>query len=392
MANRALIRRSVVRIFVAALIAGVGVARSARAEDLQLAEMDHATWTARDGAPQGVRALAQGADGFLWVGSDSGLYSFDGRTFTPFQPRTGDPEMPAGAIETLLVARDGTIWAGFSAGGIARIQQGRVTHYSQADGKPVVRVDHLGQSFKGDVWALADQQRLLKLGADGDWHAQPTPLGDAGGRVYSFFIDSSDTLWLAQGGRLYRRPHDQAQYVPTEAEAEWVFGFAETRDHSLWVSDTITRGPTGRTQHVDPLGRLLATLPDTDNVSGELYMPDGSLVVSPYGLGLLRLSVATLAAPTPAGEPLVRERYAQTNGLSSDAAKALLLDLDSNLWVGGQRGLDRFRLPRLAPMLTTFTPTEAALCAGEDGEVWVMTNGKESNSIGPRVMGRHGST
>src|SRR5580698_10012015 len=47
-------------------------------------------WTAQDGAPQGVNALAQAPDGVLWVGSDSGLYSFDGRTFTEFQARPGD--------------------------------------------------------------------------------------------------------------------------------------------------------------------------------------------------------------------------------------------------------------------------------------------------------------
>ena len=75
----------------------VGAAQAEPGREQSLAEMDHKTWTARDGAPQGINALAQGADGTLWIGSDSGLFNFDGRAFTPFQSPVGETDFPVDA-------------------------------------------------------------------------------------------------------------------------------------------------------------------------------------------------------------------------------------------------------------------------------------------------------
>src|SRR4051812_37588278 len=77
------------------------------AEDLAL--MSHKTWTARDGAPQGVSSLALSPDGTLWIGSEGGLSIFDGRTFKPFRPLPGEHDVPAGPVRTMTAARDGAM-------------------------------------------------------------------------------------------------------------------------------------------------------------------------------------------------------------------------------------------------------------------------------------------
>src|SRR4029453_4720415 len=42
------------------------------------------TWSQSDGLPAGlVRALAQDTEGYIWVGTDAGLYRFDGLHFVP---------------------------------------------------------------------------------------------------------------------------------------------------------------------------------------------------------------------------------------------------------------------------------------------------------------------
>ena len=55
-----------------------------------IAQMYHSAWTARDGLRGIVSALAQTADGFLWVGTTEGLYRFDGMTFEAYKPETGN--------------------------------------------------------------------------------------------------------------------------------------------------------------------------------------------------------------------------------------------------------------------------------------------------------------
>src|SRR6185295_14396919 len=105
----------------------------AYAQGPALREMHHAMWTARDGAPQAIRELAQHPDGTLWIGSESGLFNFDGRTFRLFQSPPGDPDLPSGPVYSLLITKAGTLWAGFYRAGVARISAGRVTVFSKAE-------------------------------------------------------------------------------------------------------------------------------------------------------------------------------------------------------------------------------------------------------------------
>jgi len=340
--------------------------------------MDHKSWLARDGAPQGITALALAPDGILWIGSEGGLFNFDGHTFNAFVPRPGEPDLPPGAAKTILATRDGAIWVGFRYGGAARIFQGHVKIFTQADRLRLSHVDDIRQSSDGALWALHRQTNLIRFGTDGTWHVQTTPLGDSGGAIHDIFIDSSDTLWLAQGGRLYRRPLNQSKYFPTEAQADWMFGFAETPDHGLWVNDSITNAPghpTGRTQHVDRNGKLLAQLPYDDNVYDILYAPDGALIVLPTGEGILRFSAPALTDRALLEKEVRDDIYDQKKGLSSDSPRVLLLDPDGNLWAGGERGLDRFRKARLVPFILKYGIANPYLCAGKTGDVWIVAGG-----------------
>jgi signal transduction histidine kinase/ligand-binding sensor domain-containing protein len=354
----------------------------ALAQGATLLEMDHKSWTARDGAPQGVTALTQASDDVLWIGTEGGVFSFDGHTFSAFHPQPGEPDLPAGPVTTVLATRDGAVWAGFRYGGVARISQGHVKQFAEADGLQIGSVKHIRQTSGGELWALRQQTDLIRFGADGAWHVEPTPLGDAGGLLHYIFIDSTDTLWLDQGGRLFRRPLNQRSYFATEAQADYLFGITETPEHSLWLSDSMTRPPghpVGRTQHIDRAGKLLTRLPDNDNVADILYASDGSLIMLPIGGGIVRISAQQLAALAPAGRTARHDTFGQEGGLSSDSLAVLLLDRDGNLWAGGQRGLDRFRTARLVP----FSPKDrgaatarglgrtANLCAGSDGAVWI---------------------
>jgi hypothetical protein len=223
--------------------------------------MNHKKWTAQEGAPQGINALAQAPDGVLWVGSDSGLYSFGGRTFTEFQARPGEQDLPAGRVESILISRDGDLWVGFRSNGVARLSHGRVTLFDPAGQPPLTLVQHIRQSSDGAICALDRQRRIVRFGGDGNWHQKPTPLGEQGGRIRNIFIDASNTLWIDQGGRLYRQPLSQGQDFATGTEADWVFGYAEASDHSLWVTDVTTstpEGQSGRIRHIDPDGNVLA--------------------------------------------------------------------------------------------------------------------------------------
>src|ERR1700739_779099 len=65
-----------------------------------------------------VQVLLQDRAGFLWVGTQNGLFRYDGSRFNAFGKQNG---LPAARIESIHEAVDGTLWVG-TRSGIARLK------------------------------------------------------------------------------------------------------------------------------------------------------------------------------------------------------------------------------------------------------------------------------
>src|SRR5438552_9351180 len=69
-------------------------------------------WTTEHDLPQNrIGCLKQTIDGYLWIGTWSGLVRFDGVHFTPFN-KFNTPEFVNDAINTLAQDAGGTLWIG----------------------------------------------------------------------------------------------------------------------------------------------------------------------------------------------------------------------------------------------------------------------------------------
>ena len=73
-------------------------------------------WTTEDGLPQNrITCLQQTRDGYLWIGTWSGLARFDGARFTVFD-KFNATELVNDAINALAEDTDGTLWIGTADG------------------------------------------------------------------------------------------------------------------------------------------------------------------------------------------------------------------------------------------------------------------------------------
>ena len=111
----------------AALVLTIAGPARALAPDKGLAQLSVEHWRVKDGLPgDSVLALAQAADGQLWIATLGGLAHYDGVRFTRVAA-TGDGWSVAQDVRRLLAAADGSVWAAspfrpprrFLAGGAA---------------------------------------------------------------------------------------------------------------------------------------------------------------------------------------------------------------------------------------------------------------------------------
>src|SRR5262245_39026884 len=163
----------------------------------------HRFWGVQDGAPDEIASVAQTADGYLWLGTASGLYRFDGMRFERFRPLAG-PDLMSGNVRSVFAPPTGGLWIGYRFGGFSFLNDGRVTNYDK-DAATTGTVVRFAQGPDGVAWAVTPRgvwrfsgSQWEPLGAD--WN----PPGDT---EHFFGFDRAGYLWARDLGRLmFLRP------------------------------------------------------------------------------------------------------------------------------------------------------------------------------------------
>src|ERR1700745_414507 len=118
---------------------------------LDISQYAHTSWKTREGfAKGGIASIAQTADGYLWLGTEFGLYRFDGVRAVPWQP-LGNQHLPGDRIFSLLISRNGALWIGTTKG-LASWQAGKLTRYQELAGKLIF---DLLEDRSGTIWVAA---------------------------------------------------------------------------------------------------------------------------------------------------------------------------------------------------------------------------------------------
>jgi signal transduction histidine kinase/ligand-binding sensor domain-containing protein len=291
------------------------------------------SWGLNDGLPSSeVLAIAQDADGFLWLGTDGGLVRFDGSRFTPW---TGVP--PERSVRTLLVTADGDIWAGLGEdGGVLHYRRAMagqpqlLRHYGQPDGLATGAVRALAVDADGSIWAghLGGLFRFV----GGRW-TRWTATGLEHAEVHALFVDAQGRLLVGTRGRvLVSSTADRAAFTPDETRPvrdEPVPSLSVDGQGAIWRTDgrhgLNGRGAGGRAFTTSEVGRGQRLLHDRD---GRVWVGTG-------GQGLWRVSRG-------ADGSLTVEKSTVTTGLLGNGVVSVFEDRDGNIWAGTLDGLNRF--------------------------------------------------
>jgi ligand-binding sensor domain-containing protein len=316
----------------------------------------HESWTFKDGAPENVLALAQTNDGFLWLGSETGLFRFDGTRFEAFKSPFGD-QLLSTRISSLFAPESGGIWIGYEFGGFSFAYGGRVKNYA-AEASSSGTVWEFAQGPDGTIWAATthglwrfEHSSWQQIGTQ--WNA-PVPADHVG-------FDRDGMLWvIGQHYLLVQRPGGKEFQIAMKT--------LPANDFTLDADGRVLTSPITGEGTLSLNGDRLAAYPIFGKNSAAIIDRTGSIWVGSYEPFLIRIPPPERLADVLKNTAAVsRETY------SADVYfRAKMVDREGNIWFGTQTGLERFFY---SPLIKQSLPTTAlfgfSLTAEDRGAVLI---------------------
>ncbi len=328
-------------------------------------QVDHDSWTFKDGAPTDVACLAQTLDGFLWLGGPNGLFRFDGTRFEPFNSPSGDRPLSTNLF-SLFAPPTGGLWVGYVMGGFSFLEKGRVTNYASATGT----VFGFAQDRNGVVWA-ATSNGLWQFDHSG-WQHIGVEWNVPAGSVTKVGFDPTGILWALVGGEgtpldlIYLLPG--TRHFKTGERNLSVDGFLLDADRAV-VTDAAAPPISDSSESSE---EKPAAYPVLTKDSQQFLDRNKSLWVSYNDKPIvMRLPKETLHFDLNKAPPTGSETY---DIYPYDVAQ--LVDREGDIWFGDTKGIHRFSYSALHRQEF---PKEAsgnadfAVAAGENGAVWISS-------------------
>jgi ligand-binding sensor domain-containing protein/signal transduction histidine kinase len=350
----------VVKVFRALVLFAV-LASAGRADALDptrtLSQYVHRIWQVQQGLPQAtIYSIVQTHDGYLWLGTQTGLVKFDGERFTTVDELDGIPLKDVWITE-LIEDDQGTLWIGTNHAGLVKVQRGKARRFGQEDGLPVGTVQCLLADHHGNLWVC-------------------TPVGLAEVtrdkiRVLDMTVNVRAACVTPNGGVEVGADNNRlARWNGTDFESRSLAVPASTstqallcaRDGALWIgtSNGLIR-IANKTERRFSLADGLAD----NSVVTLTESRDGSILVGTKN-GFSRIRADEV------------ESFRPQDGLSQSTVYSVYEDREGSLWVATKHGLNQFFDGRGIPYTTNEglpSNNTGPVLQDRAGRIWIGTLG-----------------
>jgi ligand-binding sensor domain-containing protein/signal transduction histidine kinase len=297
-----------------------------------------------------IWALLEARDGSLWIGTYGGGISRlkDGR-FTVYTAADG---LVNDFVAALAEDAEGALWIG-TDNGLSRFKDGLFTSYAEDDGLGHLKIRALHADTDGTLWVGAIDGALVRM--RGGWVDIGAPgLPPLKAEVRSFCRARDGAFWISTAAGLWRLKDGRAQRYTTEhgLASNVVHEIYEDPQGNLWAATD-----NGLSQYRDGrfvLNRIMYALPHREQLTAVLGDREGSLWVGSWSQGLAHLRQGPFM------------NWASRDGLAGDYVSSVLQGRDGRIWVGTNKGLSVFEDGELTTQALASRPSLNVTTLAED--------------------------
>jgi ligand-binding sensor domain-containing protein/signal transduction histidine kinase len=322
-----------------------------------LSQYTHDYWGPAQGFASGpVYAIAQTKDGYLWLGTEKGLFRFDGSRFVLFQidkKNTSQPESVAG----LEIDAEGSLWVRMRSPKVFRYRDGKFEDVFAGSKEGNYRITAMSRGHSGDILLSKFDRGVFRYGK-----ADPLNLLDRIELPPSIIISLAETetgvIWMGTGEGLFRFGEERSWIPASNGLRNRKINFIlPDGKENLWIGTDSGIAFWDGARFIEPEwaagvknSRVLKILKDKQS----------NLWVATESDGLFRLNQNGEASTKAFDFP------------SSKTVTALFEDREGNLWIGTPFGVERLR----DNAFTSYSTAQGLPPVSSGGALYVDSEGK----------------
>ena len=159
--------------------------------------------------------VIQDKNGYLWLGSEKGLYRFDGRDFQQYYPAPGSPDAH---VTTVYEDNEGVIWLGGMDGSIHFLDRGQFSSFQPEEGTASAGISGILMDHHDNLWWSTFGEGIYVF-SEGRVYNFATEDGLSNnfvygiilrddGRVYAATDNGLSAVWIENGEKSANTPFD----------------------------------------------------------------------------------------------------------------------------------------------------------------------------------------